>query len=185
MLLRSDVIADISTDSEFNLKGRLQFGMRNPGASHPEEGRSVFTTEPGAKVEHTGDKHAIIGPKSVVHVEGELSLGDCRMNSNVRLICGERIEIGDRVDLSWDVVLLDDDRHTLKINGEEKRQTAPIEIGDDVGVGHSVSTPKGVTIGDGSIVASNSVVTDDVPEQTIVAGHPAEPIASGDIEWSY
>ena len=33
---------------------------------------------------------------------------------------------------------------------------------------------KGVTIGEGSIVAAGSVVTEDVPDYSLVAGNPAK-----------
>jgi len=48
-----------------------------------------------------------------------------------------------------------------------------VRIGNDVTVfAHAVIGP-GVTIGDGAIVAANSVVTHDVPAQSMVGGAPA------------
>jgi acetyltransferase-like isoleucine patch superfamily enzyme len=49
----------------------------------------------------------------------------------------------------------------------------PITVGNDVWVGHAAFVRPGVTIGDGSIVAANAVVTRDVAPYTIVAGNPA------------
>ena len=43
-------------------------------------------------------------------------------------------------------------------------------------IGTGVVVTKGVTIGDGAIVGANSVVTNDVPPFTIVAGIPARAI---------
>ena len=43
---------------------------------------------------------------------------------------------------------------------------------------HSILLP-GVTIGDGSIVGAGSVVTQDVPAGTIVAGNPARVVRAG------
>ena len=49
----------------------------------------------------------------------------------------------------------------------------PVVIGDNVWIGEFSAILKGVTIGKGSIVASHSVVTKDVPPYVIVAGNPA------------
>ena len=56
---------------------------------------------------------------------------------------------------------------------------APITIGRNVWIGIASTVLPGVTIGDNSIVGANSVVTDDVPPNTIVAGSPARKI--GDV----
>ncbi|RQG90499.1 sugar O-acetyltransferase [Natrarchaeobius chitinivorans] len=49
----------------------------------------------------------------------------------------------------------------------------PVSIGDDVWIGGRAVLNPGVTIGDGSVVASGAVVTDDVPEGVVVGGNPA------------
>lgn len=49
-------------------------------------------------------------------------------------------------------------------------------IGNDVWIGHEALIMPAVSIGDGSIIASRSVVTKDVPPYTIVAGNPAKVI---------
>lgn len=47
-------------------------------------------------------------------------------------------------------------------------------IGNDVWIGHQALIMPAVTIGDGAIIASRSVVTKDVPPYTIVGGNPAK-----------
>ncbi|QKZ14066.1 CatB-related O-acetyltransferase [Spirosoma sp. KUDC1026] len=51
-------------------------------------------------------------------------------------------------------------------------------IGNDVWIGYRASILPGVTIGDGSIIGSYSVVTRDVPPYSIVGGNPARVIRS-------
>lgn len=51
--------------------------------------------------------------------------------------------------------------------------SSPIYIDDNVWIGERATILKGVRIGRGSIVASNSVVVKDVPSFAIVAGNPA------------
>jgi len=53
-----------------------------------------------------------------------------------------------------------------------------IIIKDKAWIGFNVIILKGVTIGEGAIVASGSVVTKDVPDFTLVGGNPARIIKS-------
>ena len=51
---------------------------------------------------------------------------------------------------------------------------APIVIEDNVWIGANVAIMPGVTIGKHSVVAAGSVVTTDVPPDSVVAGVPAK-----------
>ena len=55
----------------------------------------------------------------------------------------------------------------------------PVVIGKNVWLGDKVTILPGVTIGDGAVVAANSVVTKDVPSFAVVGGAPACVIKSG------
>lgn len=55
---------------------------------------------------------------------------------------------------------------------------APIVIGRNVWVGSNATVLPGVTIADNAVVAAASVVTKDVPENTIVVGSPARVVRS-------
>lgn len=49
----------------------------------------------------------------------------------------------------------------------------PVMVGNNVWIGDKATILPGVTIGDGAVIAANSVVTKDVPAYTVVAGMPA------------
>lgn len=49
-----------------------------------------------------------------------------------------------------------------------------IRIGNDCWIGNNVILKRGINIGDGSIIASGSVVVKDVPAYSIFGGNPAE-----------
>lgn len=51
-----------------------------------------------------------------------------------------------------------------------------IVVGNDVWIGYEAVLLSGVTIGDGAIIGTRAVVTQDVPPYTIVGGVPAKPI---------
>jgi maltose O-acetyltransferase len=52
----------------------------------------------------------------------------------------------------------------------------PLSIGDDVWVGGRAVLNPGVEVGDGAVVASGAVVTEDVPGGVVVGGNPARVI---------
>ncbi|PUE42385.1 CatB-related O-acetyltransferase [Limnohabitans sp. Bal53] len=54
------------------------------------------------------------------------------------------------------------------------KQKAPPVIGNDVWIGINSMIMRGVSIGDGAVVAANSVVTRDVPPYAIFGGVPAK-----------
>ena len=52
-------------------------------------------------------------------------------------------------------------------------------IEDDVWIGANAIVLKGVTIGEGSIIAAGAVVTKNVPAYSLVGGNPAKVIREG------
>lgn len=54
----------------------------------------------------------------------------------------------------------------------------PVIIGDNVWIGDKVSILSGITIGEGSIIGCNAVVTHDIPPYSVVGGVPAKRIKS-------
>jgi len=62
----------------------------------------------------------------------------------------------------------------------EPPSAQPVVIEDDVLVGANAVILEGVRIGRGSVVAAGAVVTQDVPEYTVVAGVPARVIKKVD-----
>ena len=61
-----------------------------------------------------------------------------------------------------------------KYKNWEKVKSAPIVIQDKCWIGFNTIILKGVTIGEGAIVAAGSLVTKDVAPYTLVAGNPAK-----------
>ena len=54
------------------------------------------------------------------------------------------------------------------------KQNLPIKIGNDVWIGSNCFIKGGITIGDGVVIGTRSVVTKDIPPYAIVAGVPAK-----------
>lgn len=67
-------------------------------------------------------------------------------------------------------------------NGKSNVETILISIGNNVWWGCNATILKGVKIGDGAVIAANTVVTRDVPSGCIVARNLAKTLKEG-IEW--
>ncbi len=100
------------------------------------------------------------------------------LNYRTELIAHERVVLGRGCLLAWDVQVLDSDSHPV----DDRPQTAPVVLGDRVWVGCRATVLKGVTIGDGAVVAAGSVVTRDVPARALVGGNPATVLRQG-VTW--
>lgn len=120
------------------------------------------------------------GASVFVNDGARLELGSGYINSHVELHCFNRIKIGNGVAISERVSIRDSDNHKIDYPGYES--TKPITIGNNVWIGMNSTILKGVTIGDGAIVAAGSVVTKDVPAGALVGGVPARVIKSG-VKW--
>ncbi len=119
----------------------------------------------------------ILGPDAVLTI-GE----NTYITANSTIICTDRITIGKDCIISWDVQIMDSDFHHFVSNGNKSVVTKPITIEDKVWIGSKANILKGVKICSNSIIATNSLVTKDVPVGVIVAGNPAKVIKEN-IEW--
>lgn len=83
----------------------------------------------------------------------------------------ELITVGDDAIIGYDATLL---CHEFL---QEEYRTGEVVVGERAMVGAGAIVLPGVEIGAGAQVAANSLVTEDVPPETTVAGVPAEPVA--------
>jgi acetyltransferase-like isoleucine patch superfamily enzyme len=126
------------------------------------------------------DFRVMSGSTIHVHKGAKLTIGSGYANYNVEIYCFKDIQIGYGVALSHHVTIRDSDNHQLS---GQKEVSLPIKIGDHVWIGMNSIILKGVSIGDGAVVAAGTVVTHDVPAHALVAGVPAKVIRT-DVKWS-
>lgn len=107
---------------------------------------------------------------------------------------GTGIILGENVFMNYDCIMIDGGyirigKHTLigphcqfytpqhpmdYVERREEKETAyPITIGEDCWLGGNVVVCPGVTIGNRCIIAAGSVVTKDIPDDSLAAGVPA------------
>lgn len=126
---------------------------------------------------HVGARSSLA---SGVEIATELSGSECHIGADVIVATGVRLDfsgglrIGDGTVISEDTMLY---THAHGLNPKSVPTATPLEIGPGVWVGSRVVVIEGCgRIGAGSVVASGSVVTREVPPGVVVAGVPAKVI---------
>ena len=124
-------------------------------------GRFVWIGD-GTKIRcHEGE--VAIGPKTVIGQE-------CTISAYRHVAIGEQCVIADRamfIDFDHGVVEVE---RPIRSQGIYKRD---VEVGNNVWIGYGACILRGVSVGDNSVIGTNSVVTKDVPANAVVGGIPA------------
>jgi acetyltransferase-like isoleucine patch superfamily enzyme len=143
-----------------------------------------------------GENSIVLGQLLVFAHGGKIKLGDnCFIGENSRIWSAESISIGNRVLISHDVNVFDNDTHPFDFAERHRHFLAiasaghpkeldlgemPVIVEDDAWIAAKAIVLKGVTIGRGAVVGAGAVVTRDVAPFTVVAGNPARVVRSLD-----
>jgi len=127
-------------------------------AAHCRLGRDVFFETAGGRI--TLGSHVRINMGSVLVSHASITIGD-------DCLIGEYVSIRDANHGT---------ARSVPMRLQPHRAT-PIVIGNNVWIGRGAVVLRGVTVGDGAVIAANSVVTRDVAAGCLVAGAPARPIS--------
>lgn len=141
--------------------------------------------------------NSLIGGDYIFEKEsGFISIGQRVHIGKSTFISIDEIVIGDDVTIAWDCLFYDHNSHSVVWeermndtiqelkdirNGDSPIRnkdwsvvkSAPIHVEDKVWIGTGCKILKGVTIGEGAVVAAGSVVVKDVEAWTMVGGNPA------------
>ena len=128
---------------------------------------------------------------------GKVGDDDFIINQPFRCDYGKQISIGKRFFANFNFTVLDEARVTIgddcfigpnvsiytachstdPVERNTRQEWAkPVTIGDNVWIGGSVTILPGVTIGDNVTIGAGSVVTRDIPSNTVAVGNPCRVI---------
>lgn len=142
-----------------------------------------------------GDQCDLEGTWVVDEAGAAISIGSrSQLNVGCLIDCIERVEIGDDVLVAAEAYISDHDshssdwmhrRHDHLARREGNRDWsvvphAPVRIESKAWIGRRAMILRGVTVGEGAIVAAGSVVTHPVAPWTLVAGVPAREVRALD-----
>lgn len=175
-------------------KGKRRIWESSPGVSID----SSAVLYPACSISFFGEHSITIGEGTHVNAAlevqrsgGSITVGKrCYLGDNTRIWAADSIEIGDDVMVAHNSNIFDNNTHPTDVDERMADKEAiltrgvresfptlgsrPVKICDKAWIGCNCCVMKGVTIGEGAIVGSGSVVTKDVPAYTVVAGNPAK-----------
>lgn len=112
------------------------------------------------------------GVRLEIAENGVIEIGNgTYLNRNTVIIANSHVKIGRDCRISWDVVIMDSDQHSIPGKVPEEK---PVIIESNVWIGCRCIILKGVHIGHSAIIAAGSVVTKDVAAGAVVGGVPAK-----------
>lgn len=161
--------------------------MISPGARFLDGGRVANIAGRRERI-IVGNGSRIAGQLLVFRHGGTIRVGDwCYIGEGSRVWSAQSIHIGDRVLISHNVNVHDCDSHSFDAHSRHRQFCAiamsghpeqaddvasgPILIEDDVWIGFNSIILKGSRIGARSIVAAGSLVTGDVPADSLYIGN--------------
>ncbi|MBQ8608271.1 MAG: sugar O-acetyltransferase [Bacteroidaceae bacterium] len=120
-------------------------------------------------------KSAVINPPFHCDHGTGIVLGEgVFMNHNCVMLDGGYIRIGRNTLIGPNCQFYTPNHPMNHVERREPKETAfPISIGEDTWIGGNVTICPGITIGNRCIIAAGSVVTKDIPDDSLAAGCPA------------
>ena len=149
------------------------------GTATPRNNTTVISVGSNATMSLNGTR---IGRGVILSVGSSayLSIGsNSYITDGSRIASQDSIIVGKNCAISWGVTILDDDGHGVG----SPPYSAPILIEDNVWIGCNAIILKGVTIGEGSVVASGSVVNKSCSPHSLLAGVPAR-VVREEVYWT-
>lgn len=160
---------------------RFGYGFRSCGTIHYRNYEGTISI--GNRV--TINSHLIadpIGgqPKTIIvaRKNAKILIGNRVGISNTAFYSREEITVGDDAVIGAGCKIYDNDFHSIvadyRLDGNSHVKSAPVHIGNRTFIGGHTIILKGVTIGEGAVVAAGSVVTKSIPRNEIWGGNPAK-----------
>lgn len=163
--------------------GIIRFGFDYCGIIDNRYERSILEID--GSIEILGRASFGAASRLAILNDGKLSIGNnVSFTGRCVIITAKNVCLGDNCIVSWNVMIMDTDFHTIfNTEGRITNENKNIIIGNNVWIGCHCNILKGTVIPSGSIIAANTLVSGRLNENNcIYGGIPAKKIKSN-INW--
>lgn len=162
--------------------GLIKFGWDGVGIFDHRRSRSIWDVE--GEVIFSGPARIGHGSKISVGRQGQLILGaNFTISAESSIVSHKIIRFGDNCLLSWDILVLDTDFHSITCNGKTINEPQEILIGDNCWIGCRTTVLKGSVIPSGCVIGANALVAGQLTECDAIYGGAPAAVLKEKIEW--
>ena len=178
-----NAVLDLDKEARIYLDGgKLRIGINKLRGSHAEthvrmNGSAVWKCHNGCDLFYN----------TVLEIKdgAVFDTGYFSANGGSVIVVDRKVTFGEDVMIGRNVLVYDSDFHQLRDkNGVPANPAKEVVIEGHVWLTSNIAVLKGVTIGKGSLVTSETVVNRNVPEHSIVAGGAAGKVIKDEVDWN-
>lgn len=161
----------INTKAKF---GIIKIGYNDIGIFDKKRSRTIL--ELNGNIIFEGIAKIGHGSKISVWPNATLQFGErFEISAESTIIATKNIRFGNDVLISWNVLIMDSDLHSIYHDNKQINYPAHIEIGDKVWIGCNSTILKGTILNNNVVVGANSVLTSKYHQNNVIlAGNPAK-----------
>lgn len=182
LVVHKYVVINIDPTAIVNLDGKFNIGQKRIKGSKLE---TRLLLDPNSKLNIGRDGWSVAYGSDIEVFNGatlEIKGGGAT-NINATIICGDYIEMGERVMLGRNVTIRDNNgSHFIAQRGY--KNTRPVVIGEHAWLCEGCCIIAGARVGVGAIIGAHSLVTSHIPAFSIASGVPAS-VVDEDVYWKY
>lgn len=176
-----NAIIDLEENSKIYIGNRdIEIGVNKLKGSEAE---TYLRLRSGALWMAEGGAQISFGSTIEILQKASVKSGYFTMSSFGTIIAQKSIVLGDDVMMARNVIIFDSDFHYFEYLQKTNEGAQEVVIGNHVWLTANVTVLKGVKIGDGSIIAANTVVTKDVGEAVLVGNEKKMTVLSDSVIW--
>lgn len=129
------------------------------------------------KIGYSNVEKYIIGHSLILDGDNIEIKNDCFLNNNIYIECHAKVTIESKVAIDPGTKILTATHDYLNAEARAGEVShMPVTIGREAWLGANVTAFPGINVGEGAVIAAESVITKDIPTHWLYGGIPAKPI---------
>ncbi|MCH2223361.1 MAG: hypothetical protein MK066_01235 [Crocinitomicaceae bacterium] len=160
--------------------GMIQFGTFEIGIYDSKTDKGIIDLKPSSQLIFEGRALLGVGCRISVNEKAKLTIGDdFTITASSTIICSNIIRFGVGCLLSWEILIMDSDLHTLLPKSEKLEE---VHIGAKNWIGAKSTLLKSTKTGEGCIIGTSSLLSSSFGDHVLIAGNPAK-VLKDDVSW--